>query len=108
MMEGKFFNDIIPLETRAEAHETVDKQKRYRQIKEILAGSDGMTAKEIAVAMMRRGYVPTTERNWSAPRLTEMLKTGVVDIIGKKKCQYTGKKVSVYVLWKGGADAESR
>ena len=108
MMEGKFFCDPIPSETRAEAHETVDKQKRYRQIKEILAGSDGMTAKEIAVAMMRRGYVPTTERNWSAPRLTEMLKTGVVDIIGKKKCQYTGKKVSVYVLWKGGADAESR
>lgn len=107
MMEGKFFCDPIPCETRAEAHETVDKQKRYRQIKEILAGSDGMTAKEIAVAMMRRGYVPTTERNWSAPRLTEMLKTGVVDIIGKKKCQYTGKKVSVYVLWKGGADAES-
>lgn len=108
MMEGKFFCDPIPSETRAEAHETVDKQKRYRQIKEILAGSEGMTAKEIATEMMRRGYVPTTERNWSAPRLTEMLKNGVVDIIGKKKCQYTGKKVSVYVLWKGGADAESR
>lgn len=107
-MEGKFFCDPIPSETRAEAHETVDKQKRYRQIKEILAGSEGMTAKEIAVAMMRRGYVPTTERNWSAPRLSEMLKNGVVDIVGKKKCQYTGKKVSVYVLWKGGADAESR
>lgn len=107
MMEGKFFNEIIPRETRSESHETVDKQKRYKQIKECLTNSDGMTAKEIAVEMMRRGYVPTTERNWSAPRLSEMLKTGVVDIIGKKKCQYTGKKVSVYVLWKGGADEES-
>lgn len=107
-MEGKFFCDPIPSETRAEAHETVDKQKRYRQIKECLAGSDGMTAKEIAVMMMRKGYIPTSERNFTSPRLTEMLKTGEVDIIGKKKCQFTGKKVSVYVLWKGGADETSR
>lgn len=107
MMEGKFFCDPIPCETRAEAHETVDKQKRYRQIKECLAGSDGMTAKEIAVMMMRKGYIPTSERNFTSPRLTEMLKNGVVDIVGKKKCKYTGKTVSVYVLWKGGADAES-
>jgi len=107
MMEGKFFCDPIPSETRAEAHETVDKQKRYRQIIECLAGSDGMTAKEIAVAMMRKGYIPTSERNFASPRLTEMLKNGVVDIVGKKKCKYTGKTVSVYVLWEGGADAEN-
>ena len=106
-MEGKFFCDPIPSETRAEAHETVDKQKRYRQIKECLAGSDGMTAKEIAVMMMRKGYIPTSERNFTSPRLTEMLKNGVVDIVGKKKCKYTGKTVSVYVLREGGADEES-
>ena len=106
-MEGKFFCDVIPSETRNESHETVDKQKRYRQIIECLTGSEGMTAKEIAVMMMRKGYIPTSERNFTSPRLTEMLKTGEVDIIGKKKCQFTGRKVSVFVLWKGGADAEN-
>jgi len=106
-MEGKFFCDPIPSETRAEAHETVDKQKRYRQIIECLSSSEGMTAKEIAVMMMRKGYIPTSERNFTSPRLTEMLKNGVVDIVGKKKCDYTGKTVSVYVLWKGGNDAEN-
>lgn len=106
MMEDKFFCDPIPCETRAEAHEKVDKKKRYRQIIEILTGSEGMTAKEIAVKMMQKGYTPTSERNWAAPRLTEMSRNGVVDIIGKKKCKYTGKTVSIYVLWKGGADAE--
>ena len=108
MMEGKFFNDPIPCETRAEAHETVGKQKRYRQIIECLSGSDGMTAKEIAVMMMRKGYIPTSERNFTAPRLTEMSSNGIVDIIGKKKCQFTNKKVSVYILREGGGDAENR
>ena len=108
MMEGKFFCDPIPCETRAEAHETVDKQKRYRQIIEILSGSEGLTAKEIAYRMMMKGYTPTSERNWCAPRLTEMAKNGVVDIIGKKKCAFTGKMVSVYVLWKGGANGSDR
>ena len=82
------------IETRAEAHEQVDKALRYKQILEIL--TEPMTAKEVAVEMHRRGFIPTTERNFSAPRLTEMQKDGKVEIIGKKKCEYTGKNVSVY------------
>jgi len=108
MMEGKFTSSIISCETRRDAHEKVDKQKRYRQIIEILTGSEGLTAKEIAYRMMMKGYTPTSERNWAAPRLTEMAKNGVVDIIGKKKCAFTGKMVSVYVLWKGGANGSDR
>ena len=98
MMESKFASTVISSETRRDAHEKVDKKKRYRQIIGILAGSDGMTAKEIAVTMMRKGYVPTSERNWSAPRLSELMQNDIVKIIGKKKCDYTGKTVSVYVL----------
>ena len=37
-------------ESRAESHELVDKQKRYRQILSILRGRE-MTATEIAVEM---------------------------------------------------------
>lgn len=89
------------LETRAESYEVVDKQKRYRQIKEILSDSEvPMSDKEIAVEMFERGYIPTTERNFSSPRITELLQTGELDVVGKKKCQYSNKKVRVLALRK--------
>ena len=81
-------------DTRAEAHEKVDKALRYKQILEVL--TQPMTAKDVAVEMHRRGMIPTDERNFAAPRLTEMQKDGKVEIIGKTKCSYTGKSVSVY------------
>lgn len=86
---------MITLETRHESNETVDKQKRYMQILEIL-GNKEMTAKEIAVEMCNKGYVPTPERNFSAPRLTELSIKGIVEPIGKRKCEYTGKTVALY------------
>ena len=88
---------MITDETKAEANETVDRQKRYRQIVECLKDGN-MTAKECAVEMSRRRYIPTSERNFTAPRLTELSKKGIVEPIGKKKCVYTGKTVAVYRL----------
>lgn len=89
---------VPTLETRSEANETVDKQKRYRQIIEILKDGKQMTAKEIAIEMCNRDYIPTSERNFTAPRLTELSQKGIVEPIGKIKCQYTGKTVAVYEL----------
>ena len=88
---------MITYDTRAEAHESVDKQKRYSQILEILQGKE-LTAKEIAVEMFNKGYIPTSERNFTAPRLTELSIKGIVEPIGKKKCEYTGKTISVYKI----------
>lgn len=85
----------ITIETMTMTHETVDKQKRYSQILECLGGG-AMTAKELAVEMFRRGYTPGTERNFTAPRLTELSQQGVVEPVGKKKCDYSGKMVAVY------------
>ena len=90
--------EIPTLETRSEANETVDKKKRYKQIIEVLQGGKEMTAKEIAVEMRNRGYIPTSERNFTAPRLTELSKNGVVEPVGKQRCTYTGKTVCVYTL----------
>lgn len=87
-----------PSETRHEAHESVNKQKRYQQIIEILHENGPMTAKEIAVKMVSKGYITFPERNFSAPRLTEMSAMGVVEPIGRKKCTYTGRNVAVYDL----------
>ncbi len=91
--------EIPTLETRSEANETVDKKKRYKQIIEVLKENPkGLTAKEIACVMYCNRDIPTSERNFTAPRLTELSKKGIVEPIGKKKCTYTGKTVCVYGL----------
>ena len=97
-MEIRRAGEMTTLETRGEAHETVDKKKRYSQIVECLIENGSLTAKECAVVMMQKGYIPTSERNFTAPRLTEMSQEGIVEPIGKKVCTYTGKKVAVYAL----------
>lgn len=84
-----------------EVIETVDKKKRYKQIIEILIDGKEMTAKEIAVEMCKRKYIPTTERNFAAPRLTELNHKRIVEIVGRKRCVYTGKTVAVYALVEG-------
>lgn len=102
MNEFTMPGEPVTLGTRHDSHESVDKEKRYKQILEIMAEhSEPLTAKEIAVFMFSKGYTPTTERNFSAPRLTEMSQKGMVEPVGKKKCIYTGKMVSVYALMEG-------
>ena len=102
-MEERMPGEYTTYETRAESHEKVDKQKRYSQIIECLLEADkgqerGLTAKECAVMMMHKGYIPTSERNYVSPRLTELGQQGRVEPIGKKICSFTGKKVSVWAL----------
>ena len=92
--------EAITYETRFESNESVDKSLRYTQILECLDGKQ-MTAKEVAVAMFNKGYIPSTERNFTAPRLTEMSQLGIVEPIGKKKCSYSGRMVAVYEVRHG-------
>ena len=92
---------MITFDTRAESHETLDKQKRYTQITQVLEGKE-LTAKEIAYILHHKGLIPTDERNFTAPRLTELSEKGVVEVIGKKKCAWTGRMVAVYKLREGG------
>lgn len=99
-MQERMAGEMTTLETRADAHETVDKQKRYSQILECFAECPEMTAKECAVLMMQKGYIPTAERNYVAPRLTELGHDGVVEPIGKKKCIYTNRTVAVWAMRK--------
>jgi repressor of nif and glnA expression len=96
-MEIRRPGETPTLETRAEAEGTVNKQQRYKEIMECLREGD-MTAKEIAVMMQKKGYIPTSERNFVSPRLTELGYLGSVEAIGKKKCSYTGKTVAVWSL----------
>lgn len=103
--EKRRAGEIVTLDTRGDAHESIDKKKRYQQIIECLGICPNMTAKEIAVMMMKKGYIPTSERNFVSPRLTELGHGGVVEPIGKRVCKYTGKTVSVWALC-GGYDGD--
>ncbi len=98
-MENKLPGELVTFTTRTLANESVDKKQRYKQIIDILKNNnEPMTAKEISVEMFKRGFTPTSERNFSSPRITELLQNGILDVVGKKKCKFTGKKVSVYKL----------
>ena len=90
--------EMTTFDTRAESNEAVDRVRRYSQIIECLKETPQMTAKEVAVRLFEKGYIPTSERNFSAPRLTEMAQRGIVEPVGRKKCQYTHKTVAVYAL----------
>jgi len=97
-MEARRLGTDPRKDTRAEANESVDRQKRYRQIIECLEERGASTAKEIAVWICLTGQATTSDRNLAAPRLTEMCEKGMVEPVGKTKCRYTGKTVTVYDL----------
>jgi predicted ArsR family transcriptional regulator len=87
---------MITAETRKESYEEINnkKQQRYNQILDRL--DRPKTAKEIAVELFELGLTNTTDRNTTAPRLTELEQMEQVKVIGKKKCDYTGRTVAVY------------
>lgn len=87
---------MITYETRKEAGQGVNKTLRRKQILDILTEYGPLTAKQISVIMHQKGYTDNEDRNNAAPRLTEMMKDGMVEAIRKEKCFYTGKTVAVF------------
>lgn len=85
------------LENRALANATIDRNKRYSQVKEVLKGNK-MTFREIAQAMYEKGYTLSPETTYSQPRVTELVQKGEIEPIGKVKSEITGKSVSVFQL----------
>jgi len=86
----------IAEETRRESNESVNKAVRNAQVLTILSFYPNSTAKEVAERMNARGWIPTTERNFAAPRLTELVEKGIVEVSGKKKDTATNKRVCTY------------
>ena len=98
--------NMITQETRQLSFKDIQdkKKRRYEQILHRLQDRE-MTAKEIAIEMFELGMIASTERNYTAPRLTELESIGLVEVVGKKKCDYTGKKVAIYRLTQRGFEA---
>ena len=84
---------MIEQETRLESLHKVDRKRRCFQIRDVLKNNkEGMTASEISKAL---GF---SERNYVAPRLTEMKIRGEVEVVGKSYDYETDRMVSVYKL----------
>ena len=86
----------ITQQTRAESYNDIQTKTkvRYEQILDRL--DKPKTAKEIAIELFDLGLIPSSERNYVSPRLTELEQKGIVKAFRKKKCQYTGHTVAVY------------
>lgn len=83
------------LETKIDSYNQIDAKQRQEQVLEVL-GDETLTAKEIAVRMYEKGYTNNDDRNNASPRLNELLNQDLVEIYGKKTCEYSGKTVAVF------------
>ena len=96
---------MITHETRQMSFIDIQDKTKIRYIQILNRLDEPKTAKELAVELFELGYIPSTERNYTAPRLTELEKMGYVKTIDKKKCEYTGKTVAVYKRTQSGFEA---
>lgn len=96
-------------ETRRESYDAAQEEAaaRRRVVLEILSGSGGMTAREVAAELYRRGETPTGERNYAAPRLTELKAAGQIEVTGKTICADTGRSVAVWRIKKDGKEVST-
>lgn len=98
-MENRLPGEFTTLENKSLSNEAVNKERRYKQIINILKEKKTpLTAKEIAVEMYKKNEIPSTERNYTSPRLTELCIKGEVEPVGKKKCSYSNKMVTMFGL----------
>ena len=90
----------ITKETRLESYEQVSlvADIRKRMIIDLLNEYGELTAQELATKLHNRGLIPSDERNFTAPRLTELRKAGNVTPVSKKLCTKTGRKVTVWAV----------
>ena len=95
---------MITAETRQMSFNDIQDKAKIRYIQILNRLEKPKTAKELAVELFDLGFTNTTERNYTAPRLTELEKMGLVKVIDKRKCQYTGKTVAVYEITPEGIE----
>jgi predicted ArsR family transcriptional regulator len=88
----------IPNETRRERYDKILLSLTARQkiVLAILKELGDLTAQEVADTLCFLRITPTNERNFSAPRLTELCDKGLVVAVRKKICKKTGRTVTVW------------
>ena len=78
--------DRTTKETRRESYDAIlpKVKDRARMVLEAL-GDKEMTASELTEELVRTGAIPYFNRNYVAPRLTELKDMGVVETCGRRK-----------------------
>lgn len=74
----------------------IERNRLYREIKEVLSNGAELTAREIAEKLKLKGIVHFGVRQEVHPRLTEMIGLGFVETVGSKFDNITKKNVTVY------------
>lgn len=89
--------DSITKSTRRESYDTVlpKANKRSRLILETL-GNRQMTASEITEELVTAGKIPYFNRNYVAPRLTELKDMGIVETVGRRKATRSNATEAVW------------
>lgn len=89
--------DAITKETRRESYEEVlpKCKERSRQILEVL-GTRSMTVSEITDELVAAGRIPFFNRNYVAPRLSELKDMGVVKTVGRRKATHSNATEAVW------------
>ena len=78
--------DKTTRETRRESYEAIlpKANERCRLVLKTLGGKE-MTVSEITDELVKEGRLPYFNRNFVAPRLTELKEMGVVETCGRRK-----------------------
>lgn len=97
--------NTITRQTRQMSFDDIQDKTKIRYIQILNRLDKPKTAKELAVELFELGFIPSTERNYTAPRLSELENMGLVKAIDKKKCEYTGKTVAIYERTQSGFEA---
>lgn len=89
--------DKITKQTRRESYEEVlpKCKERSRLILEVL-GSRSMTVSEITDELVAAGRIPYFNRNYVAPRLSELKDMGVVKTVGRRKATRSNATEAVW------------
>lgn len=90
--------DNITRETRRDSYEAVlpKVKERARLILETL-GNREMTVSEITDELVARGEIPYFNRNYVAPRMTELKDLGIVETCGRRK---STRSKATEAVWK--------
>ena len=89
--------DNITMQTRREAYDAIQKMRasRAQMILDYL-GNKEMTVSEITAMLTSAGAIPYYNRNFVAPRLTELKEQGLVETCGRREALYTGTTEAVW------------
>ena len=91
-------------ETRRASYEAVlpKVNKRRRLILNTL-GNTEQTVSELTDALVEAGYIPYFNRNYVAPRLTELKDMGIVETCGRRKSTHSTATEAVWRRISGGS-----